>query len=195
MYVLCSFGNDLFGRKSLSFFGSVTRLMATYNEPCEKIGSFKSTETLFGIVWPCDLEIVIANAGATGNCVRIHRKLNCFCFGSIGIRNNITVLSLSFVAFGFSHSYKNAWPSLLVALLKITFFKISCVPLLKPRGTSKFLRRINFIPSFIAKLCGGMPPGFSLFKYSTSGRNLSFMESWCNSSEEYKICVDVDGRN
>ena len=50
VYCLCFGDSDLFGRKSLSFFGSVTRLMATYNEPCEKIGSFKSTETLFGIV-------------------------------------------------------------------------------------------------------------------------------------------------
>jgi len=123
VYCLRSDGNDSFGRKTLSFFGSVTRLMATYNEPCEKIGSFKSTETLFGIVWPCDLEIVIANAGATGNCVRIHRKLNWFCFGSIGIRNNITVLSLWFVACVFSHNNKNAWP--LLVPLKITFFKMS----------------------------------------------------------------------
>ena len=63
-----------------------TRDNATYSWPCEKTGFYKSTPIL-DKVCPCDLFIVLANAGLIGNCLLLKVKSRV---GIISILGNIT---------------------------------------------------------------------------------------------------------
>ena len=61
--------------KILIFDLAVALDSATYNWPCENIGSGKYTATL-GIVCPCDLLTVIAKLSRIGNCSHLNWKGN-----------------------------------------------------------------------------------------------------------------------
>ena len=64
------------GTAKILMFNLVVALdSATYNWPCENIGSGKYTPTL-GIVCPCDLFTVIAKLSRIGNCFRLNWKGN-----------------------------------------------------------------------------------------------------------------------
>ena len=58
---------------NLSWLGELTLEHATYSWPCPNTCPLSHTPTFFK-VWPCDLLMVMANAGLTGNCLRCHSK-------------------------------------------------------------------------------------------------------------------------
>ena len=79
---------------NLRFAVELTLEHATYNWPCAKTCPRSHTHACFK-VWPCDLLIIIAYAGLTGNCRRWHSNGYSFALGMNVIRGMRMILPVS----------------------------------------------------------------------------------------------------
>ena len=104
---------------------------------------------------PCDLLIVIAKAGFTGNCLLTHSM-------PPGLGTNI-ILGIRTVLYDPDTLHRRTFLSRFPSY-------ISFVPLQSPCRGFKFLRSINGIIGFKSSECGGNPLGLREFRYSTLKR-------------------------
>lgn len=122
---------------------SVARETATYNCPCENTGLSNKMPKCCKL-WPCDLLMVIAKAGNTGNCRLVMGNGKSVSDGLKEMRGNEIVVP--------------AWSPVTTRASMHRVCKrvmIMRVPFAKPLDI--FLKRSTGAPTFRRNSCGGMP--------------------------------------
>ena len=139
---------SLSSNNTLTLLGCVHQESATYNCPWENTGVLKSNPTHF-TDWPCDLLIVMANAGFTGNCL----LFSGIAMSSLLASNDIIGINTV------DWSSLTLWPFLLNTLhSKIWEVKLTTtilVPLYNPKEGFKSLNNNNGAPTLRVSLCWG----------------------------------------
>ena len=134
-----------------------------------------STHSSFS-VWPCDLFIVIAKHGLTGNWTLLNWNDSSL---SDGIKGILSIMSTSPV---------NGLCEILASMrLAVPFFMIHCVPFISLGGSSDRKRMIGQ-PFLSVSSCGGRPLGSILAQPLLCSQSLKYMHGMITLVNEALKC-------